>query len=98
MNAAVHSNNQVEVNEQESHECCFQNLSKKAVVVLSNCEVRDCGGAGLKAEEGSTLNLLNCQVQISLLKERLWILVGLENQSSYVNPNGMMEPQRRASK
>ena len=64
MNAAVHSNNQVEVNEQESHDCCFQNLSKKAVVVLSNCEVRDCGGAGLKAEEGSTLNLLNCQVHI----------------------------------
>ena len=76
MNAAVHSNNQVEVN--ESHKCCFQNLSKKAVVVLSNCEVRDCGGAGLKAEEGSTLNLLNCQVQISRLKERLWILVGLD--------------------
>ena len=30
--------------------------------MLSNCEVRDCGGAGLKAEEGSALNLLNCQV------------------------------------
>jgi len=37
--------------------------NNQAVVVLSNCEVRDCGGAGLKAEEGSTLNLLNCQVQ-----------------------------------
>jgi len=37
--------------------------NNQAVVVLSNCEVRDCGGAGVKAEEGSTLNLLNCQVQ-----------------------------------
>ena len=37
------------------------------MVVLSNCEVRDCGGAGLKAEEGSALNLLNCQVQIWLI-------------------------------
>ena len=32
------------------------------MVVLSNCEVRDCGGVGVRAEEGSTLNLLNCQV------------------------------------
>ena len=57
VNAAVHSNNQV-----RQHCILFIFLSK-AVVVLSNCEVRDCGGAGVKAEEGSTLNLLNCQVK-----------------------------------
>ena len=57
VNAAVHSNNQV-----RQHCILFMFLSK-AVVVLSNCEVRDCGGAGVKAEEGSTLNLLNCQVK-----------------------------------
>ena len=57
VNAAVHSNNQV-----RKHCILFIFLSK-AVVVLSNCEVRDCGGAGVKAEEGSTLNLLNCQVK-----------------------------------
>lgn len=36
--------------------------NNQAVAVLSNCEVRECGGAGVRAEEGSTLNLLNCQV------------------------------------
>ena len=41
----------------------------QAVAVLSNCEVRDCGGAGLRAEEGSTLNLLNCQVLGSFPKK-----------------------------
>ena len=57
VNAAVHSNNQV------GKHCILFIFLSKAVVVLSNCEVRDCGGAGVKAEEGSTLNLLNCQVK-----------------------------------
>ena len=40
--------------------------NNQAVAVLSNCEVRECGGAGVRAEEGSTLNLLNCQVWLAL--------------------------------
>ena len=71
----------------------FSKSSKKAVVVLSNCEVRDCGGAGLKAEEGSTLNLLNCQVQMSSVyhggDDGFWCDW---DQSSYAKPNRMVGP------
>merc|ERR1719219_931308 len=41
---------------------CAVYANNQATVVISNSTVRDCGHSGLRAEEGSSLTVLNCDI------------------------------------